>query len=129
MIKQLIAKYDPQLTILSMDIKKHQSAFGQKLKNIRASLNLTQEEFCDKLNIEVSNLSKWENGRGYPSMPTFLKISEILKIEPTKLLDVKYYDKTSIKSLLINEIERLSDKEQLFALKVLRLMNEELKNS
>lgn len=59
----------------------------------------------------------------------FLKISEILKIEPTKLLDVKYYDKTSIKSLLINEIERLSDKEQLFALKVLRLMNEELKKS
>ena len=112
-----------------MDIKKHQSAFGQKLKNIRASLNLTQEEFCDKLNIEVSNLSKWENSRGYPSMPTFLKISEILKIEPTKLLDVKYYDKTSIKSLLINEIERLLDKEQLFALKVLRLMNEELKKS
>ncbi len=59
----------------------------------------------------------------------FLKISEILKIEPTELLDVKYYDKTSIKSLLINEIERLSDKEQLFALKVLRLMNEELKKS
>ncbi len=54
-----------------MDIKKHQSAFGQKLKNIRASLNLTQEEFCDKLNIEVLNLSKWENSRGYPSMPIF----------------------------------------------------------
>ena len=89
-----------------MDIKKHQTAFGQKLKSIRASLDLTQEEFCDKLNIEVSNLSKWENGRGYPSIPTFLKISEILKIEPTE-----------------------SEQEQLFALKVLRLMNEELKNN
>lgn len=112
-----------------MDIKKHQTAFGQKLKSIRASLDLTQEEFCDKLNIEVSNLSKWENGRGYPSIPTFLKISEILKIEPTELLDVKYYDKALIKNLLINEIERLSEQEQLFALKVLRLMNEELKNN
>ena len=114
---------------LLMDIKKHQTAFGQKLKSIRASLDLTQEEFCDKLNIEVSNLSKWENGRGYPSIPTFLKISEILKIEPTELLDVKYYDKALIKNLLINEIERLSEQEQLFALKVLRLMNEELKNN
>lgn len=110
-----------------MDIKKHHIAFGQKLKNIRVSLNLTQEEFCEKVNIEVSNLSKWENGRGYPSLPTFIKISEILKIEPTELLDVKYYDKTSVKDLLIDEIEKLSDQEQLLALKVLRLMNEELK--
>ncbi len=77
----------------------------------------------------MSNLSKWENGKGYPSVPTLLKIAEQLKIEPNELLNVKYYDKTLIKDLLINEIEKLSEQELLLALKVLKLMNEELKKN
>lgn len=40
---------------------------GDDLKTLRARLNLTQNQLSDLLSCGKKSLSRWENGRGYPS--------------------------------------------------------------
>lgn len=55
--------------------------FGKKLKTFRKSHGLTQNEFADKLGIERSNISRYENGDTLPSIETFLEMCNILNID------------------------------------------------
>lgn len=63
---------------------------GEKIKMLRKSANYTQETFCEKIGIEPQNLSRIERGLNYPSLATFIKISEVLEIKPNDLLDTEY---------------------------------------
>ena len=55
--------------------------FGRKLKVFRKNQGLTQNEFADKLGIERSNISRYENGDTLSSIETFLEICNILNID------------------------------------------------
>ena len=41
---------------------------GKKLKNLRRSKDLTQEEVASHLGISFQAISKWERGEGYPDI-------------------------------------------------------------
>ncbi len=64
--------------------------FGKKLKTFRKSQGLTQNEFADKLGIERSNISRYENGDTLPSIEVFLEICNILNTDIENF--VKYID-------------------------------------
>ncbi len=53
------------------------------LKNIRKLQNLTQLELADKLGVDQTTVSKWENETSFPSIATLKKIADVLncKIE------------------------------------------------
>ena len=42
--------------------------FNEKLQKLRKEQNLTQEELAEKLFVSRTAISKWESGRGYPSI-------------------------------------------------------------
>ena len=42
--------------------------FGEKLRQLRKSRGLTQEELADALYVSRTAVSKWESGRGYPGI-------------------------------------------------------------
>ncbi|NIM18185.1 MAG: helix-turn-helix domain-containing protein [Candidatus Aminicenantes bacterium] len=48
--------------------------FGSRLKAIRKRLKMLQAEFCEKLNISVTNLSEIENNKTRPGYDFFYKI-------------------------------------------------------
>ena len=73
--------------------------FGKKLKTFRKSQGLTQNEFADKLGIERSNISRYENGDTLPSIEIFLEIL-ILKI----LLNILMKKKKIILKILLTVI-------------------------
>ena len=59
---------------------------GKKIKEIRLSNNLTQEEFGKKLSHNKSNISKWENNMLTPDIFTIKKISQEFNIDLNNLI-------------------------------------------
>lgn len=59
------------------DIKKQ---LGKKIKQIRKSKNLTQEELAEMIEIEVPSLSNIETGKFAPSIETLQKLSNALNV-------------------------------------------------
>ena len=49
--------------------------FNEKLQQLRKSRGLTQEELAEALYVSRTAISKWESGRGYPSIDSLKEIS------------------------------------------------------
>ena len=59
---------------------------GRLISSLRKEKNMTQQELANKLNITDKAVSKWERGLSYPDISLIPKLSEILDIDPNKLL-------------------------------------------
>ena len=60
--------------------------FNEKLQALRKQKGLTQEELADALYVSRTAVSKWESGRGYPSIDTLKDISAFFNITIDELL-------------------------------------------
>ena len=50
--------------------------FHEKLQKLRSDEGLTQEELAEKLFVSRTVISKWESGRGYPSIDSLKAIAK-----------------------------------------------------
>ena len=60
--------------------------FNEKLQELRKSRGLTQEELADALFVSRTAVSKWESGRGYPSIDSLKDISRFFLVSIDDLL-------------------------------------------
>ncbi|WP_042353857.1 helix-turn-helix domain-containing protein [Bacillus rubiinfantis] len=60
---------------------------GQTIKTAREMQNITQEELAKKLRVGVHTIEKYESGEQVPSSQTILKLSTVLDIAATELLE------------------------------------------
>ena len=60
--------------------------FHEKLQELRKSRGLTQEELSEVLYVSRTAVSKWESGRGYPSIDSLKEISIFFSISIDDLL-------------------------------------------
>jgi len=60
--------------------------FNQKLQELRKQKNLTQEELAESLYVSRTAVSKWESGRGYPSIDSLKAISKYFGVTIDELL-------------------------------------------
>lgn len=60
--------------------------FHEKLQKLRKSENLTQEELADKLYVSRTAISKWESGRGYPSIDSLKAIAQYFHVTIDELI-------------------------------------------
>lgn len=60
--------------------------FYEKLKELRKNLGLTQEELAEELFVSRTAISKWESGRGYPSIDSLKEISSYFSVSIDDLL-------------------------------------------
>lgn len=60
--------------------------FCEKLQQLRKSRNLTQEELAEALYVSRTAVSKWESGRGYPSIDSLKEISAFFSVSIDDLL-------------------------------------------
>ena len=54
--------------------------FSEKLQELRKSRSLTQEELAKALFVSRTAISKWESGRGYPSIDSLKQISRFFSV-------------------------------------------------
>lgn len=81
-----------------MDIKKQ---LGEKIKRVRKTRNLTQEQLAEKIDISARNLSGIELGYYFPKAETLEKILKALNISLEEMFS---NDHLQDKSELIKEI-------------------------
>lgn len=60
--------------------------FNEKLRKLRKQKSLTQEELADALFVSRTAISKWESGRGYPSIDSLKTIASFFGISIDELL-------------------------------------------
>jgi transcriptional regulator with XRE-family HTH domain len=54
--------------------------FHEKLQELRKNKGLTQEELAKELYVSRTAISKWESGRGYPSIDSLKEISKFFSV-------------------------------------------------
>lgn len=60
--------------------------FHEKLQELRKTKGLTQEELAEALYVSRTAISKWESGRGYPSIDSLKEISAFFSVSIDELL-------------------------------------------
>lgn len=65
--------------------------FYEKLQELRRSKNLTQEELAEALYVSRTAISKWESGRGYPSIDSLKAISKFFSVSIDELLSAEHW--------------------------------------
>ena len=60
--------------------------FNEKLQELRKNKGLTQEELAEVLFVSRTAISKWESGRGYPSIDSLKAIAKYFSVTIDELL-------------------------------------------
>ena len=60
--------------------------FNEKLQELRKNKGLTQEELAEALYVSRTAISKWESGRGYPSIDSLKEIAKYFSVTIDELL-------------------------------------------
>ena len=89
--------------------------FHEKLQELRKSKGLTQEELSEHLFVSRTAISKWESGRGYPSIDSLKQISRYFSVSidellsSEKLIDLVENENIIHRQLTSNQIFAISD--------------------
>ena len=60
--------------------------FNEKLQELRKNKGLTQEDLAEVLYVSRTAISKWESGRGYPSIDSLKEIARYFSVTIDELL-------------------------------------------
>ena len=107
-----------------MDLNDRKYLLGLKIKTFRKQKSYTQEKFADILGMDISALSKIENGKCYPYLSTIFKMIETLDVSPNELFDfLNVSNSLKLKDdIVIEKVKQLSQKDKQKVLKFLDLI-------
>ena len=84
--------------------------FNEKLQELRKARSMTQEELAEALYVSRTAISKWESGRGYPSIDSLKEISRFFSVTiddlicPDEMITVAENDKREFVSKYVSLI-------------------------
>lgn len=73
-----------------MEISQLKKKIGERIRDLRESKGISQQNLAAICNFEKANLSRIEAGRTNPTVSTMYKISQALDITLTELVDVEH---------------------------------------
>lgn len=86
----------------------------ENIKTIRKSRGLSQEELAIKVNVVRQTISKWEQGLSVPDSEMLIRISEVLEIPVSTLLE------ENISEFKKDDLKVISDKLEIINLQLLQ---------
>lgn len=60
---------------------------GERVRNHRQELGLSQEDVADLAEVHVTNLGKIERGQSNPSLTTIVRIAGVMGVDPGDLVN------------------------------------------
>lgn len=100
---------------------------GLRIKNIRERLKYTQEQLSELMQIDISALSKIENGKNFPSYETLYKFFGVLKINPNELFDFEGFqtlEEDITDKIIFEQIKELSPGNKQKVQKFIKMITE-----
>jgi DNA-binding XRE family transcriptional regulator len=79
---ELMRKADAKRHLARRQLK----SLGEKIRELRLSRRLSQEELAARANVHVTYLSAFECGKRNPSLAIFFSVASALKVSPSELL-------------------------------------------
>ena len=70
--------------------------FGDNLRNLRKSKNISQEALAEKVKVSRQSVSKWETGEAYPEMNNILELCKIFHCNINDLVNDNMIDLDSL---------------------------------
>lgn len=99
---------------------------GEKIKQLRKSKGISQEELASMLKINRNYLSRIETGKSEPTSSILKHIAEIFSIDLNSLLDITDEDKNTDKvKYIVDNCKYLHDKDLDFIVRIMSIMREE----
>ena len=86
--------------------------FGENLKVIRKSKNISQEDLAENLGVSRQSVSKWETGENYPSMQNIVCLCTIFKCKMNDLVHEDFEDLDLLGEEVKMSVVKLNEKEQ-----------------
>lgn len=99
---------------------------GQKIRERRLTLGVTQESIANQLDVNPSHISNIECGRANPSLTALIKIANILQCSVDYFISGEYtylMDKQLEQSLDMQILEKLKNRDVIFKRKVLKIID------
>ena len=105
-----------------MKTLENKNFIAKKIKLARKKQNLTQSELAEKIGISPKQLSRIEIGSFMPSLPTFLKIINILNIDIKEFNIIANPKKNNLLNELIKIIYTSDDKQLKLYLEIIKIL-------
>ena len=104
------------------DIK---AQLGARIKELRKSKNITQEELVELIGSDTNNLSRIENGKKFMSAEKLSKIADALNVDIKELFDFGHIlSDDELKTEIIADINTLSTKQLKYIYKSIKNIKE-----
>lgn len=86
--------------------------FGENLKKLRKSKNLSQEDLAEKMKVSRQSVSKWETGDAYPEMNNILELCKIFHCRINDLVNDSILDVSSLDEEIKMNVVKLKKEQQ-----------------
>lgn len=87
---------------------------GEKIRNAREDMDLSQRDMAKMIPMNQSNYSKIERDLQEPSIEQLRRICQILRLDPGYLLGLDSFESVSVSDIkLLNDIKRFIKDHQL----------------
>ena len=96
---------------------------GKRIKEIRTSKNITQEQLAEKIGVEQRNISYIERGLTFPSQ-YLVKLSEALDVSIAEMLDFEHlkYTIDEMRDYIAKNIYNVTDKDVSTLFRIIKSM-------
>lgn len=100
---------------------------GEKIKQLRKSKGISQEELASTLKINRNFLSRIETGKSEPNASLIIKIANLFKIDVNSLLNIDYDEPNHEEKIkyIIENCKMLPENDLDFVLRVIEILNQE----
>src|SRR5690349_587680 len=62
-------------------------SFSGHLRTLRQEAGLSRAGLARRAGVPVTTLRNWENGRGFPALPAFVRLAKALGVPPERLAE------------------------------------------
>ena len=100
---------------------------GEKIKYLRKSKGISQEELAAMLKINRNFLSRIETGKSEPNAGILKNIGQIFNVDINSLLDIKNDEEQNIEKIkyITENCKYLQEKDLEFIVRIITVMREE----